>query len=120
MKSENGIYGYYDTHKKEIIYIGQSSNIFRRHQQHLSPHRHNDQPINQILQHNPFRYKLMYIKTRDSFTLDDRNILEKHYIKFYNTYNDKYKFNYTTGGAGRMGHPLIDKIGGVEYIKKNV
>lgn len=77
MKSENGIYGYYDTHKKEVVYIGQSLNIFRRHQQHLSSHQYKNQPINRILQRNPFRYKLVYIKTSDSFTSDDRNILEK-------------------------------------------
>lgn len=118
MKSENGIYGYYDTHKKEVVYIGQSLNIFRRHQQHLSSHQYKNQPINRILQRNPFRYKLVYIKTSDSFTSDDRNILEKHYIKFYNTYNDKCKFNYTIGGDGLIGYSLIDKMGGLDVVIK--
>lgn len=118
MKSENGIYGYYDTHKKEVVYIGQSLNIFQRHQQHLSSYQYNNQSINRILQSNPFRYKLVYIKTRDNFTLDDRNILEKHYIKFYNTYNDKSKFNYTIGGDGLIGYSLIDKMGGLDTVIK--
>lgn len=118
MKSENGIYGYYDTHKKEVVYIGQSLNIFKRHQQHLSSHQYKSQPVNRILQRNPFRYKLVYIKIRDSFTSDDRNILERHYIEFYNTYNDKCKFNYTIGGDGIMGYSLIDKMGGLDVVIK--
>ena len=118
MKSENGIYGYYDIDKKEIVYIGQSINIFQRHQQHLSPHQYVNQPINRVLQNNFLRYKLIYIKTRENFTQEDRNILEQYYIDFYNTYNDKNKFNYTIGGDGVVGYSVIDKMGGLDMVKK--
>ena len=118
MKSENGIYGYYDIDKQEIVYIGQSINIFQRHQQHLSPHQYGNQPINRVLQNNFLRYKLIYIKTRENFTQENRNILEQYYIDFYNTYNDKNKFNYTIGGDGVVGYSVIDKMGGLDMVKK--
>lgn len=95
---KNGIYGYYDKGKKQIVYIGQSKDIFRRHSHHMKPSNYNEQVINRILQNNKDRYELVIIKTRLGFSKEDRDILEKHYIEFYNTFADNDKFNYTSGG----------------------
>lgn len=95
---KNGIYGYLDKEKNQMIYIGQSKDIFRRHSHHMNPSYYNQQVINRVLQNNKDRYKLVIIKARSGFSKEDRDILEKHYIKFYNTFVDKKKFNYTPGG----------------------
>lgn len=94
----NGIYGYLDKKKNQIVYIGQSNDIYERHHQHMKSSRYDEQVINRILQNNPDRYKLVIIKARSGFSKEDRDILEKHYIEFYNTFNDDNKFNYTPGG----------------------
>lgn len=95
---KNGIYGYYDTKENQMVYIGQSKNISLRHSHHLNSIYYNNQVINRILQNNPDRYELVIIKSRLNFSKEDRDILEKHYIEFYNTFNDDNKFNYTPGG----------------------
>ena len=95
---KNGIYGYYDTKENQMVYIGQSKNISLRHSHHMNSQYYNKQPINRILQNNKDRYKLIIIKVRPYFSKEDRDILEKHYIQFYNTFLDDNKFNYTPGG----------------------
>lgn len=95
---KNGIYGYCDTKKNQMVYIGQSKNISLRHSHHINPIYYNEQVINRILQNNIDRYKLVIVKTNPTFSKNDRDILEKHYIEFYNTFNDDNKFNYTPGG----------------------
>lgn len=95
---KNGIYGYYDTKENQMVYIGQSKNISLRHSHHLNPIYYNNQTINRVLQNNMDRYKLVIIKSNPTFSKNDRDILEKHYIEFYNTFRDDNKFNYTPGG----------------------
>lgn len=95
---KNGIYGYYDTEKNQMAYVGQSEDIYKRHNHHMSSSLYNRQVINRILQNNPDRYELVIIKSRPNFSKEDRDILEKHYIEFYNTFADENKFNYTPGG----------------------
>lgn len=95
---KNGIYGYYDIKKNQMVYIGQSKNISLRHSHHLNPIYYNNQTINRVLQNNMDRYKLVIIKSNPTFSKNDRDILEKHYIEFYNTFRDGNKFNYTPGG----------------------
>ena len=83
------------------MYIGQSNDIERRHRDHIRPSRYNEQVVNRVLQNNPERYELVIIKYRPGFSKEDRDILEKHYIEFYNTFADD-KFNFTTGGDGGL------------------
>ena len=83
------------------MYIGQSNDIERRHRDHIRPSRYNEQVVNRVLQNNPERYELVIIKSRPGFSKEDRDILEKHYIEFYNTFADD-KFNFTTGGDGGL------------------
>ena len=97
----NGIYGYYDKKNQQMMYIGQSNDIERRHRDHIRPSRYNEQVVNRVLQNNPERYELVIIKSRPGFFKEDRDILEKHYIEFYNTFADD-KFNFTTGGDGGL------------------
>lgn len=97
----NGIYGYYDKKNQRMMYIGQSNDIERRHRDHIRPSRYNEQVVNRVLQNNPERYELVIIKSRPGFSKEDRDILEKHYIEFYNTFADN-KFNFTTGGDGGL------------------
>lgn len=97
----NGIYGYYDKKNQQMMYIGQSNDIERRHRDHIKPSRYNEQVVNRVLQNNPERYELVIIKSRPGFSKEDRDILEKHYIEFYNTFADD-KFNFTTGGDGGL------------------
>lgn len=55
---KNGIYGYWDTQKECVVYIGKDSNISvnRRHKDHHAPSRYDEQRINRILQNNEGRY----------------------------------------------------------------
>ena len=84
-----------------MMYIGQSNDIERRHRDHIRPSRYNEQVVNRVLQNNPERYELVIIKSRPGFSKEDRDILEQHYIEFYNTFADD-KFNFTTGGDGGL------------------
>ncbi len=93
-----GIYGYYDTIREEIVYVGQSTDIDERHRSHLKPCRYDEQPFHRILQNNPNRYELRYLKTGD-FSPKLMNFLEILYIRRYNTFNDPNKFNYRIGGG---------------------
>ena len=101
-----GIYGYYDTEKEEIVYIGKDSHIDkdRRKRQHLQPSHINAQPFNRALQNNPQRYKYKRIYECPSH-LDniDLNGLEIRYIEALNP-----KFNFTKGGDGVSGIKLSE------------
>ena len=115
----NGIYGYYDKKNQQMMYIGQSNDIERRHRDHIRPSRYNEQVVNRVLQNNPERYELVIIKSRPGFSKEDRDILEKHYIEFYNTFADD-KFNFTTGGDGGLfSEETRKKISEARKGKKN-
>ena len=113
-KSENGIYGYFDVYTKSMVYIGQSGYIKYRHLQHLNGTKI---AIDRRLKLYPDRYQLIYIKTRDSFTKKEKDVLEKHYITFYNTFSDPQKFNKTIGGNGSIYEDIIYDLGGIDSIK---
>ena len=97
----SGIYCYIDKKTNDVVYIGKDSFIDkkRRHLQHISESKYNSQPINRILQKNPNRYEYLVIE-EGNFSLSLLNELEKCYIKKFNTFLDKKKFNYREGGEG--------------------
>ena len=97
----SGIYCYIDKKTNDIVYIGKDSFIDekRRHLQHITESKYNSQPINRILQKNPNRYKYLVLE-EGNFSLYLLNELEKYYIKKFNTFLDKKKFNYREGGEG--------------------
>ena len=100
----SGIYCYIDLKTDTVVYVGRDSQIHKktRHKQHISPYGYQKQQINRILQNNPNRYKY-YVLEEGNFTNDELNTLEQNYIKKYNTFKDKNKFNYTKGGDGCLG-----------------
>ena len=85
-----GIYFYRDLKKDEVIYVGQSRNIYERHRSHLAQSNYDAQPINKVIQNDPPRYNLE-IERRCS--IEELNDLEIQYIKLLNP-----KFNFTKGG----------------------
>ena len=97
----SGIYCYIDKKTNDVVYIGKDSFIDkqRRHLQHIAKSKYNSQPINRILQKNPNRYEYLVLE-EGNFSLSFLNELEKYYIKKFNTFLDKKKFNYREGGEG--------------------
>ena len=90
MKTICGIYLYRDLKNDEVIYVGQSTNIYQRHRSHLVESSYHAQPINRVLQNNPTRY-ILEIERRCS--IDELNQLEQNYIALL-----KPRFNFTSGG----------------------
>ena len=97
----SGIYGYWDTLKDEIVYVGQSVNLKKRLRSHIEPARVNDQKINQVIQNNPGRYKSVILKKCDVESLDYWEIT---LIALYNP-----KFNFAIGGKVNRGYKLSDE-----------
>lgn len=97
---KNGIYGYWDTKKECVVYIGKDSNISinRRHKDHHNPSKYDVQRINRILQNNKGRYTY-FILCDGYFTEEELNQLEEEAIAIFNTYYG-YGFNFTKGGDG--------------------
>ena len=96
-----GIYCYVDKKTNEVVYIGKDSSIDKkvRYKAHLRKSLYDDQPFNRILQNNLERYKYQVL-IEGEFSQKKLNDLEKFYIEKYNTFSDKNKFNYTSGGDG--------------------
>lgn len=101
MQTICGIYFYRDLKEDEIIYVGQSKDIYKRHRTHLIESTYYDQPINRVLQNDPSRY-ILEIKRRCS--LDELDDLEIEYIKLL-----KPKFNFALGGANRYERKTSSK-----------
>ena len=95
-----GIYCYIDKKNDNIVYVGKDSHIDegRRRRAHLAPSNYNAQPINRILQNNPFRYRYSVLWEIDDCTDNHLNQMEFFYIKKYNP-----QFNFTDGGDGMTG-----------------
>ena len=87
-----GIYGYYDTLKDDLIYIGQSKHINQRHKQHVLSSYYDQQQINKILFNDKNnRYKLLILKECSESLLDYWEIT---LIALFNP-----KYNFAIGGA---------------------
>ena len=96
----SGIYAYYDTLDDMIVYVGQSVNIRKRHNEHFSRRLYDVQKVNSILQNNPERYSLIILKECEVDLLDYWEIT---FIALFNP-----KFNFTNGGGGIKGHKHSD------------
>lgn len=120
---KNGIYGYWDTQKECVVYIGKDSNISvnRRHKNHHAPSRYDEQRINRVLQNNEGRYTY-FILCDGYFTEKELNELEEEAVAIFNTYYG-YGFNFTKGGDGRNmckeDHPFYGKHH-TEAIRKKI
>ena len=82
------------------MYVGKDSHIDKnkRHKQHFQSSRYDAQPINRILQNNPFRYRYNVLWEIDDCTDNHLNQMEICYIKKHNP-----QFNFTDGGDGASG-----------------
>ena len=88
-----GIYSYRDIKNDfQVIYIGQSKDIYKRHRQHLVKSARNQQPINRVLQSDVSRYSL---QVEMKCTKEQLDSFEQLFISAYNP-----KFNFTKGGSG--------------------
>jgi len=98
-----GIYCYKDLQNdNSIVYIGKDANIHinKRHKDHFTPSRYDEQVINRVLQNNPDRYSYEVLK---EWNMEEHHpktavLLEKLYIRRYDP-----KFNFTKGGEGLVG-----------------
>ena len=105
MKYSRGIYCYFDTKSKTVVYIGKDSHIDKQHRktQHTCPSKYNVQKINMILQKNPCRY-VYFVLANQIKSEKELNFMEKYFIKLFNP-----KFNFTDGGDGRCGSSVTEK-----------
>ena len=101
----NGLYGYYDTKNKYVVYIGKDANIGddARHKTHNISSQYDKQVINRVIQKNPDRYT--YFKFIEGEYNDETlNELEKEAIRLFKTYKYDYPernvFNFQKGGEG--------------------
>ena len=86
----SGIYGYIDSVYDEIVYIGQSKNMWGRHKQHYALCNFRNQTINQILQRDYGRYGFLVLKQCPISKLD---YWEKTLIALYNPrYNQQKRY----------------------------
>ena len=107
-----GIYFYWDNHKDELAYIGQSVNCERRFQEHLSRGKSKIH-FDKILQNNPSRYSPHILLHCCADSLDEEEILA---IKIY-----KPKFNFHCGGTGFGTGKNNPNYGGLSnQHKKNI
>lgn len=92
-----GIYKYIDNETGNIVYIGKDSHINKnkRHHEHLSPSKYNQQVFNKVLQNNPERYdyRIWYHVS----SIEELNQLEFDLINLY-----RPKFNFHHGGSSKL------------------
>lgn len=100
-KRTKGIYGYFDTLKCRIIYIGKDSNIEKkkRHKAHYQPSRYDDQPINRVLQNDKVGRYIYVEFDKGNYDDDVLNEKEIYWISYFEP-----KQNHTEGGDGSSGY----------------
>lgn len=91
-----GIYSYIDVKTMEVLYVGQSRNIYQRHRGHFS----GSQPIDKVLAKDPIRYQL---RIECECSIDELNDKEKYYIAKYNPL-----YNCTKGGDYRHSEMSVN------------
>ena len=101
----NGLYGYYDTEKEYVAYIGKDADIGNdaRHKTHTRPSQYDKQAINRVIQKNPDRYTYFRF-IEGEYNDETLNELEKEAIRLFKTYKYDYPernvFNFQKGGEG--------------------
>ena len=122
-----GIYGYWDNHIGDVVYIGKDARINnnRRMKDHQTPSRYNEQQINRVVQNNPDRYIYFKLCELDNCSDEDLNQLESDAITIFKTYKHDYRgrhvFNFTPGGDDISGkaNPMYGKHHSEEWKKQN-
>lgn len=97
------IYKYIKIDENEVVYVGRTNNLERRRREHevYEPTQvnrpHYNYPLSRgIRKYGKDAYKCEIIE--EVFTYEESLKREKYWIKYYNTFNDPSKYNYTPGG----------------------
>lgn len=97
------IYKYIKIDENEVVYVGRTNNLERRRREHevYEPTEvnrpHYNYPLSRgIRKYGKDAYKCEIIE--EVFTYEESLKREKYWIKYYNTFNDPSKYNYTPGG----------------------
>ena len=97
------IYKYIKIDENEVVYVGRTNNLERRRREHeiYEPTEinrpHYNYPLSRgIRKYGKDAYKCEIIE--EVSTYEESLKQEKYWIKYYNTFNDPSKYNYTPGG----------------------
>ena len=97
------IYKYIKADKNEVVYVGRTNNLERRRREHeiYEPTEvnrpHYNYPLSRgIRKYGKDAYKCEIIEEVPTYKESLKQ--EKYWIKYYNTFNDPSKYNYTPGG----------------------
>ena len=103
MENNNVIYAYKRKDINKIVYIGQTVNLNNRHYRHIKIDPYDDTlkeynyPLSRgIRKYGEDNYELIILE--EGLLREQLNEKEKYWIKYYNTFNDPSKYNYTPGG----------------------
>lgn len=97
------IYKYIKVDENEVVYVGRTNNLERRRREHEiyepteANRPHYNYPLSRgIRKYGKDAYKCEIIE--EVSTYEESLKQEKYWIKYYNTFNDPSKYNYTPGG----------------------
>lgn len=100
---EHIIYKYIKLDTNEVVYVGRTNNLERRRREHevYEPREqgrpHYNYPLSKgIRKYGRKNYRCEIIETIETYKESLER--EKYWIKYYNTFLDKEKYNYTPGG----------------------
>lgn len=114
------IYKYIKKDINEVVYVGRTNNLERRRREHeiyepIEKGRpHYNYPLSRgIRKYGVNAYKCEVIEIVNSY--EESLQKEKYWIKFYDTFNDPSKYNYTPGGelsftTAKFEDDLIDEV----------
>lgn len=114
------IYKYIKIDENEVVYVGRTNNLERRRKEHeiyepMEVNRpHYNYPLSRgIRKYGKEAYKCEIIE--EVFTYEDSLEREKYWIKYYNTFNDPSKYNYTPGGelnftTAKFENEIIEEV----------
>lgn len=97
------IYKYIKIDENEVVYVGRTNNLERRRREHeiYEPAEINRPHYNYPLSRGIRKYGVNAYKCEiieEVFTYEESLKQEKYWIKYYDTFNDPSKYNYTPGG----------------------
>lgn len=97
------IYKYIKIDTNEVVYVGRTNNLERRRREHelYEPTEVNRPHYNYPLSRGIRKYGIGAYKCEiieEVFTYEESLKQEKYWIKYYDTFNDPSKYNYTPGG----------------------
>lgn len=109
------IYKYTKIDTNEVVYIGRTNNLERRRREHevYEPQEkgrpHYNYPLSKgIRKYGKENYRCEIIETVNSY--EESLQKEKYWIKYYNTFEDTSKYNYTPGGELSFSTVKFDDI----------